>query len=52
MHADAGSNGRLKELVAKIETEEDPQKFTELMLELYRLIDGDPPLQQPSSPNV
>ena len=52
MHADAGSNRRLKELVARIETEQDPEKFTELIQQLYRLIDGDRPVQQHCTPSV
>jgi hypothetical protein len=52
MRADVGSQRQLKELVARIKIEKDPEKFTELIKELNRLIDGDRPAQQHSSSTV
>jgi hypothetical protein len=50
MRSNGDTNQRLKELVARIETEQDAKKFTELVKELNRLLDGKQPVQkQPMS---
>ena len=42
---------RLRELTGKIATENDPDKFTHLVRELNRLLDGDSPEPSGSAPN-
>jgi hypothetical protein len=40
MQPDADANQRLKELIARIEIEQDPRTFSVLVDELNRLLDG------------
>ncbi len=40
MKADSHANLRLKELVARIETEQDPEEITALIKALNHLLDG------------
>jgi hypothetical protein len=44
------TNQRIRELVAKIETEQDQGTFTALVEELNRLLDGNPPVKKPPKP--
>jgi hypothetical protein len=49
MQADADTNQRLKQLIAKIEIEQNPRTISILVEELNRLLDSDKPvLQQPA----
>jgi len=41
------SNQRIRELVAKIETEQNQEKFSALVEELNRLLDSDQPVRKP-----
>lgn len=47
MQSNGDPNQRLKELVAKIETEQNPGKIPGLVEELNRLLDGDEPRPTP-----
>lgn len=50
MSADTDANPRLKELIAKIESEQNPRTFSVLVEELNRLLDGGKSLQsQPAT---
>jgi len=46
------TNQRIRELVAKIETEKDQRTFATLVAELNRLLDGDPPIRKPPKPSA
>jgi hypothetical protein len=46
MQADADANQRLKELIAKIEIEQNPKTFSVLVDELNRLLDSSTSVQQ------
>ena len=39
MHVPPDAEGRIKDLIAQIETERDPVRFTSLVEELNRLLD-------------
>jgi len=41
---------RMREIVAKIEAEQDREKFTALVAELNRLLDADQPVKKPPIP--
>ncbi len=45
MPVDANANQRLKELIAKIELEQNPKEFSVLVEELNRLLERGPSLQ-------
>jgi hypothetical protein len=45
MQPDADTNQRLKELIARIEIEQDPRTFSVLVDELNRLLDGSKSVQ-------
>ena len=45
MPVDADANQRLKELIAKIEVEQNPKHFSVLVEELNRLLDRERPIQ-------
>jgi hypothetical protein len=45
MHADADTNQRLSQLIAKIEIEQNPRMISVLVEELNRLLDSDKPVQ-------
>ncbi len=49
MQTASDSNQRIRELVAKIETEQDQGKFSALVEELNQLLDDDPPSQKAPS---
>jgi hypothetical protein len=50
MPVDADSDQRLKELLAKIEVEQNPTHFSVLVEELNRLLDRDRLVQMPPAP--
>jgi hypothetical protein len=47
MQAHVDSNRRLKELIAKIEIEQNPRTFSALVEELNRLLDSDQSAKKP-----
>jgi len=50
MSTDTDTNRRLKELIAKIESEQNPRTFSVLVEELNRLLDGGKSVQsQPAT---
>ncbi|HEY6371969.1 MAG TPA: hypothetical protein VIX37_15435 [Candidatus Sulfotelmatobacter sp.] len=52
MPVDADTDQRLKELIAKIEIEQNPEHFTALVEELNRLLDRDPSIQVRPTPGA
>lgn len=50
MPVDADANERLKELIAKIETEQNPKEFSVLVEELNRLLERGPSMQVRPAP--
>ncbi len=49
---DGTKQQRIRELVAKIEAEQDHDKFTVLVQELNSLLDADPPVENPPTPST
>ncbi len=50
MQVDTDANQRLKELIAKIETEQNPKQFSVLVEELNRLLERQPSTQAQPAP--
>lgn len=51
MQSPGEPNQRIRELIAKIESEKDQTKFTALVEELNHLLDGKLPEKQPPKPS-
>jgi hypothetical protein len=47
MRADANTNQRIRELIAKVQTEQEAKRFSALVEELNRLLDDNQPAPTP-----
>ena len=49
MSTDTHANQRVKELIAEIEIEQNPKRFSALVEELNRLLDGEETVKKPAA---